>query len=348
MQRGEARRGIGRAGVPLGIERAQIRERGVVRGLEFGVEREHARAEGEAFFREHRAGEGAGGGFFLVKGSERGAQLGEAHEKFSQRRRHRRGGGELIGRFEFEQMAQSPDGIAQRGVGGIGRGKFCRVPAPGDIGMASRGGAVEAILERLRVEPRAARLRQDGKMIGHARAGNRAAFAGWRKAFSTPAAAAKSAWPRGGGSAMHCRAMRPRHLFLLLLLGALGGCSPRRRADEAAIFAVLRENVSAMQREDIEAVMKTVHPGSPDFEGTRLVITDIFAKYDLKFDLRELKVINSKDDEVKVSFVQKTENVGGAKDVGDAIAEGVHTLRKDGAEWKIVDTVTLRRTPLKP
>ena len=139
-----------------------------------------------------------------------------------------------------------------------------------------------------------------------------------------------------------------RPLLAVLLFGTLAACTPKPKVDQAAVFKVLEENMQAMQREDIDAVMATVHPASPDFASTREVIEQIFSKYDLKYELRDLKVVDATPDEVKVSFVQKTERTGGATDLPDNLVEGVHTLKKDGDLWKMIRTVTLRVTTLKP
>jgi len=140
--------------------------------------------------------------------------------------------------------------------------------------------------------------------------------------------------------------MNPRLLLTALLVGTLSACVPKPKVDEAAVFGVLQENLKAMEREDIEGVMATVHPETPEFEATRSVIEQIFAKYDLKYELREMKAVSATDREVKVSYVQKTQRTGGADDLPDNIAEGIHTLKKDGDQWKLLRTVTIRFTPV--
>lgn len=142
--------------------------------------------------------------------------------------------------------------------------------------------------------------------------------------------------------------MNLRLLPVALLVCALAACTPKSKVDETAVFGAIQENLSAMQREDINGVMATVHPETPDFEASRAVFEEIFAKYDLKYDLRELKVVGTTETEVKVSYVQKTQRVGGATDLPDNIVEGVHTLKKDGDKWKLLRTVSIRFTPLKP
>jgi len=145
------------------------------------------------------------------------------------------------------------------------------------------------------------------------------------------------------------RFLTPMHFRPLLVIVAtafLTACGPQNKVDQAALFGVLEKNIDAMQREDLAGVMATIHPESPDFEATRGVTGELFAKFDFKYELRDLKVVSATPEEVKVSFVQKTTKVAGPADVPTHLVEGVHTLRKDGGEWKMIRTVTIRTTTL--
>ena len=149
--------------------------------------------------------------------------------------------------------------------------------------------------------------------------------------------------------AIHPAPSYPMHFRPLLVIVAaalLSACGPQNKVDQAALFGVLEKNMDAMQREDVAGVMATVHPQSPDFDATRGVIEELFAKFDLKYELRDLKVVSATPEEAKVSFVQKTTKVAGPAVIPTHLVEGVHTLRKDGGEWKMIRTVTIRTTTL--
>jgi hypothetical protein len=149
--------------------------------------------------------------------------------------------------------------------------------------------------------------------------------------------------------AIHPAPSRPMHfrpLLLIIAAAILTACGPQNKVDQAAAFAVLEKNMDAMQREDIAGVMATVHPQSPDFDATRTAIEELFAKFDFKYELRDLKVIKATPEEVKVSFVQKSTKVAGPAEIPTLLVEGVHTLRKDGGQWKMVKMVTIRTTTL--
>jgi len=162
-------------------------------------------------------------------------------------------------------------------------------------------------------------------------------------------AGAEMAFAPPARCAIHLASSRPMHLRSLLVIvtaALLSACGPQHKVDQTAVFAVLEKNMDAMQREDIAGVMATVHPQSPDFDATRGAIEELFAKFDFKYELRDLKVINATPEEVKVSFVQKTTKVAGPAEIPTLLVEGVHTLRKDGDQWKMVKMVTIRTTTL--
>jgi len=142
--------------------------------------------------------------------------------------------------------------------------------------------------------------------------------------------------------------MKPFFIHAAALACVLAACTAKPKPEQEAVFAAIRENLSAMEREDINAVMATVHPQTPDYEASRAVIEEIFKKYDLKFELIDLKLAGIRDGEAKVAYTQKTTRVGGDTDLPDNIVEGVHTLKKDGDKWKIINSVQLRITPLQP
>jgi len=129
-------------------------------------------------------------------------------------------------------------------------------------------------------------------------------------------------------------------LFASALALVFAGCEKSATPpDSAVLFQVVQDNVRALEKKDMEAVMSTVHPKSPSYASMRGVMGDMFKVLDLKCTLSDLKVVNSSVDEAQVSFVQKTEKVGGSGNFVGNVVEGVHTLRPDNGKWKIYWTV---------
>jgi len=128
-------------------------------------------------------------------------------------------------------------------------------------------------------------------------------------------------------------------LSVLALALVAGGCQKSSTPpDQAVLFQAVEDNVHALEKKDVDAVMATIHPQAPSFESTRDIISEMFKAVDLKYTLSDLKVVSATPDEARVSFVQKTEKVGGEAGFQNNIVQGVHTLRPDNGKWKIYRT----------
>ena len=137
----------------------------------------------------------------------------------------------------------------------------------------------------------------------------------------------------------------PRLLALLLL--AFSSVSCRQKAtDKDAVFGVIHENVHALEKKDINTLMSTIHPDCAAYAETRAAVEQMFKSVDLKCEVSDLKIVNSNGSEVKVSFKQKTTQVGTQADFNDNIVEGIHTLKLDHGSWKIIKTLQQKITDL--
>ena len=143
--------------------------------------------------------------------------------------------------------------------------------------------------------------------------------------------------------------MKSAILLRALALGttlALFACK-KPIASREVLFGAIHENVHALEKKDVETVMATIHPDSPQFEGTREAVVEMFAKVDWKYTLSDLRIESATPEEVKVSYKQKMEKVGERGEFLDTIVEGIHTLRPDKGAWKIYKTLPTRVTDLK-
>ncbi|MDR3403512.1 MAG: hypothetical protein P4L99_13525 [Chthoniobacter sp.] len=128
-------------------------------------------------------------------------------------------------------------------------------------------------------------------------------------------------------------------LSVLALAFVVGGCQRSSTPpDQAVLFQAVEDNVHALEKKDVDAVMATIHPQAPSFESTREIISEMFKAVDLKYTLSDLKVVSATPDEARVSFLQKTEKTGGEAGFQNNIVQGVHTLRPDNGKWKIYRT----------
>jgi len=123
--------------------------------------------------------------------------------------------------------------------------------------------------------------------------------------------------------------------LILLIILVVFACSSKKeyKTPESLINA----NAEYMNEEDLEGVMTTVHPKSPNYAATEAMAKQIFDRYDLNYKIENIKVLEGNDKEAKVEFTQVTTKIKG-KDFKNNKATGIHTLKKDGDSWKVYST----------
>ena len=170
MERGEPVRDAGRTRValPIGISGNEIGKRGGPGALQLGADGLALLGECKPVPGHQRSGQGTGSGvFFLTEEIEGAAEARHPHEKIGKGGRNLMRQCQVVRVFEFQQMTQSGSRFAEHGIRGIERSEMSIFSSSRHIGMAPGRLAMETFLQRLRVQPRAARLLKDGKMIGH-------------------------------------------------------------------------------------------------------------------------------------------------------------------------------------
>ena len=130
--------------------------------------------------------------------------------------------------------------------------------------------------------------------------------------------------------------MKYIYLFLITIL-LFNGCSSDKSGDEQAIKDVIYKNIQAGNDEDIAAYISTMDKDYRNYDRLEDMMRTIFQTYDLNYQVKDLKVIELKDNEAKVQYVQITKKIKGPN-FRDNRIEGIHTLHKKDGEWKIYDT----------
>ncbi len=111
---------------------------------------------------------------------------------------------------------------------------------------------------------------------------------------------------------------------------------------ESQIFAVLHENIDAMNDRSITRYMATIHPDSAVYNQTEEALRESFELFVLKSYIGELEIVSQTSTRVKVSFVLTTRKVSGPAFRENQVI-GVMTLKKDkndGNKWKIYSQTT--------
>ena len=128
--------------------------------------------------------------------------------------------------------------------------------------------------------------------------------------------------------------------ILLLIISSLvfQNCSNNKyySSPEEVILA----NIDFMNTENIEGTLSTIHPDSPSYETTEILIKQIFNLYDLNYKIEKLKVISEDAQEAIVDFTQLTTKLKGPEFKNNRIT-GKHTIKRDGDSWKIYSTQIL-------
>lgn len=130
--------------------------------------------------------------------------------------------------------------------------------------------------------------------------------------------------------------MKYLYLFLITIL-LFNGCGTDKTEEEQAIKDVIYKNIEAGNNEDVAAYLSTMDKDNKNYDRAEDMMNKIFSTYDLHYQVKDLKVIELKDDVAKVQFVQITKKIKGPT-FRDSRIEGIKTLHKTNGEWKIYDT----------
>jgi hypothetical protein len=135
--------------------------------------------------------------------------------------------------------------------------------------------------------------------------------------------------------------LKMKRVFILVLITIIAGifisgCGPKT---DGEITSVIYKNLNAMENKDIQSYMATIHEQSPIYAQTEQALPIYFNTFDLKCELKDVKVIEKSDQEAKVKFVQITKKVSGPAFRNNKLT-GIHILKKSEGKWKIYNTET--------
>lgn len=107
-------------------------------------------------------------------------------------------------------------------------------------------------------------------------------------------------------------------------------------------LTVVRAQFNALNRQDWNASMDSIHPASPIFQSTKEFGEALLANnYKLRFTLQSIALESTTADTAKVRFTQITKRISGPEFRNNRLI-GVHTLKKHQGKWKIYDTKTIK------
>lgn len=135
-------------------------------------------------------------------------------------------------------------------------------------------------------------------------------------------------------------------LFLLLSCAAALAVPPAISSqDEDQLKRIVDRHLTALQSEDVAAVMATIHPQSPLRSATETLLKRVKGKYDFRYTVTDQKVVSVSQEEARVAFTLVTEKVSGPQFRPNRL-RGFLVFRKwknpqmrnPVPEWRIFDT----------
>lgn len=124
-------------------------------------------------------------------------------------------------------------------------------------------------------------------------------------------------------------------ICLLSIVLVMGGAQDVVAADslKKVIQAVVLENMNASQKENMAALLKTIHPESPILDMTRQQSEMVFSQYRLKYKIHAIHVIGE-DGDYAVARVDVTTTGVEGPGYNDNRSSLLQVFRKDGESWK--------------
>lgn len=120
------------------------------------------------------------------------------------------------------------------------------------------------------------------------------------------------------------------------------------KEDVAAIAkALVVRNLEALNKEDVDGSMATIHRESPIYASTRQAMAGAAARYDLRYELLSFGYIGADEEYAVARVSQKTSKLQGPG-FRDNVIDMMHVFRKHKGAWKFWQSALLGVTYLRP
>jgi len=133
-------------------------------------------------------------------------------------------------------------------------------------------------------------------------------------------------------------------IFVFALVLASFEVLAAERPTDAAIKALVAENLRASQAADLPAILETIHPESMSRTQMAGVLKALSA-YKFKYEAVSVRFIAMSDNYALIRVVQRTTRLAGPE-FRDNEIDGIWALRQDGMAWKYWSQMALALRPL--
>lgn len=106
------------------------------------------------------------------------------------------------------------------------------------------------------------------------------------------------------------------------------------------IKLLMEECFRTLNKEDLTGYMNNFAEDSPQYETIKNTAATSFKLYDLKYELKNYRIVSISDEETKVKSIQITTKLRG-ETFRNNIITALHTLRRYDYKWKIYDSKIL-------
>lgn len=138
-----------------------------------------------------------------------------------------------------------------------------------------------------------------------------------------------------------------RSIVMLLTLLLNLSASEFNQEDVRELEATLAHNIDAMNKENLDDYMKDIHPLSPAYAGTKVLLKKLFTHYDLKATQMMMKPLMIDEKYFILRGRQKTIDLKGDAPYQDNIAEALHVYKKYKGKWLLWSSMILEILPVK-
>lgn len=115
----------------------------------------------------------------------------------------------------------------------------------------------------------------------------------------------------------------------------------QNKKERSSIEKLIEENLKAYQKENINALMASIHPRSPVRKETEELSKMVFSLYDLEYEYSNLEILELSGSEATIQMTQTTKKIKGS-DFRDNRVTSIQTLKKDNGQWKFFDLLAIK------
>lgn len=103
---------------------------------------------------------------------------------------------------------------------------------------------------------------------------------------------------------------------------------------QKAIEQVISENIEYILKEDLELTLTTIHTQSPNYKSTAQIMQQLFATYDLKYEILDIDFIGVDEEYAYARVLQKSEKISGPQFSNNEL-DALQVFKREDGQWKL-------------